>query len=481
MDSIIYLSEVHPFKSSGKNLILDIQTSRVFAVDELAYDLVSIANLRTKSEVTSILKSSYAEDDIETAYAELKGARIIAEEPFKFDSPLPEYSEYEIRNMDLILSQDCNMRCIYCFADNGAFRGKRGFMSSEVGKRAIDFLIDKSGKSQVLSLVFFGGEPLMNPKGMKELVSYGNEKCNDAGKEIRYSISTNGSLLTDELIEYFNSQKIHVQISMDGDEETQNFNRPLTGTKLSYPLVKQKSLQLLGKSKQRHVTARMTITSNSIERAFENITHILSLGFYEVHTETAEGTIGTGYLNAREDYEILEKKIDLIGLTLVEKISQNEYFGYNNIVRVLRSLNANGRSSYACGAGRGYVAVGTSGDIFPCHRFVNSKYKMGNVLDGTFDRHWEKEIHLKTNVQVRVSCSTCWARFLCGGDCIAISDDYYNDLLTPNPLRCDLIRHVLETAMMVYSSIPKSKKADIENTYHFYKRGRRETPAERQI
>lgn len=480
MEEVIQLSELHQFKKSGKNLILDVQTSRVFAVDELAYDIVRNSNLKTKSEVVSILRDSYPAEDIDGAYGELKAARLISEEPFDFKEPTTEYSEYEIRNMDLILSQDCNMRCIYCFADRGAFRGKRGFMSQEVGKKAIDFLIEKSGKGKRLGVVFFGGKPLLNTTGLKELVSYGNEKSKAAEKDMRYSVSTNGTLLNEELIEYFNNEKINVQISIDGDAETQNVNRPFKRNKPSYDSVEEKSVQFIGKTKQGQTSARTTITSNSVQRAFENVLHILSMGFYSVHTETAEGTMGKGFLTS-DDYKVLETKIDSIAEELKEKISQNKYFGYSNIVKVLMILNANAKNFFSCGSGRGYVAVGTNGDIFPCHRFVNSSYKMGNVMDGTFDRYWEKEIHLKTNVFARVPCNSCWARFLCGGDCIAISEDYYKDLITPNPMRCDLIKYVLETAIMVYSSIPKTKKAEVENTYHFYKRQKKEIPTERQI
>ncbi len=480
MDELTCLPELHLFKKNGKNLLLDVQTCRVFRVDELAFQILGASNLKKREEVLSALRNSYPAEDIEVAYTELKESRLIAEKPFEFEDPTFEYSEYEIRNMDLILSQDCNMRCVYCFADQGAFRGKRGFMRPEVGRKTIDFLIEKSGKSKRVGVVFFGGEPLLNMVGLKALVLYGNEKAKAADKEVRYSVSTNGTLLNEELIEYFNRERINIQISIDGDADTQNVNRPLKNKRPSYPTVEGKSILFLGKTKQDQTSARTTITSNSVERAFDNILHILAMGFYSVHTETAEGTTGRGFLSS-EDYRALENRIDLIADELMRKISRNEFFGYSNIIKFLKHLNANGKNFYSCAAGRGYVAVGANGDIFPCHRFVNSTYRMGNVMAGTFDRRWEKEIHVNTNVFSRVPCNSCWARFLCGGDCIAVSEDYYKDVTTPNPMRCELIKHVIETAIMVYSSIAKSSKPEIENLYHFYKRGRKEIPTERQI
>lgn len=467
MEPTFYLNEIYQFQRDGKNLVLEVPTSRVFSVDKHAYEIISFANGKTREEIVTHCKSEYNDQSIDEILEELKKARLIFDQKVETvtDNPI-KYTEYEIRNMDLIISQDCNMRCIYCFADQGAFRGKRSFMSSEVGRKAIDFLMEKSGKTNKIGVVFFGGEPLLNIPLIKELTEYGNNKAKECQKTISFSISTNGTIMNEELIEYFNENKIHVQVSIDGDSESQNVNRPFKNRKDSYARVEKNSLELIRKTTQKSISARTTATSNTAREIFRNVLHLLSLGFKEVHVETAEGTEGYGFLD-KEHYELLKEEIGKIAVEMKSKISSNIYFGFNNLIRELRAVNMNSRKTYSCGAGRGYIAISPDGGIYPCHRFVgNNKYSMGNIMTDTFDRFWEEEIHDTTNVFTREPCKFCWARFFCGGDCIAVSESYCQNLTAPNPNRCDLIKHIVSLAIMIFSSIPKESKKEIEKTYN---------------
>ncbi|MGD1045179.1 MAG: radical SAM protein [Bacteroidota bacterium] len=467
----LYIPELHQFKMKGKNIVFDVMTSRIFAVDDLAYEILAHAHESTIDNIFSILTPNYSRDEITTTMNELKQARLLQESPFDFQPIKVEGdSELPLRAMDLILSQDCNLRCRYCFADTGAYKGERSLMNTDVAKSAIDFMIQRSGNLKDLFVVFFGGEPTVNIPVMKETIEYVEAKVPSTGKNIHFTISTNGTLLTEELIQYLHSKKVAVQISIDGNEETQDRNRPYQGNKGSYSDVKENTsnyIRITGHS----IHARATVTSWDADNFVTNVNHLLSMGFTTVHEEPAAGVKGKIFINNESDIQRLIEQYEKMCDIMLEKIKKNEYLGFDNITKGLHHCHNNKRKLWFCSTGRGYLCVGADGKLYPCHRFIgNNKYLLGNVVTKTYDPYWEKFLMTEAIVTARKSCSHCWVRFLCGGDCLAHSEEKYGDILTPDPLRCVLAKRIAELTILIYAHITKDQKDDIARIYGFGKK-----------
>jgi uncharacterized protein len=466
----LYTSEIHQFKAKGKNIVLDVMTSRIFAVDDLACELLAHAHESTIDNIFSILTPNYSRDEITTTINELKQARLLQESPFDFTPiKIEGNSGFPIRAIDLILSQDCNLRCRYCFADTGAYQGERSLMSAEVAKRAIDFLIQRSGNLKDMHVVFFGGEPTVNIPVMKETIEYVEATVPSTGKNIHFTISTNGTLLTEDLIQYLHSKKVRVQISIDGDEETQNRNRPYRDNKGSYSNIKENTSNYL-RITGRKVHARATVTSWDVDNFVTNIDHLFSLGFSTVHEEPASGAKGKIFLNDENNIRKLIEQYEKMSDIMLEKIKKSEYLGFDNIINGLQACHNSKRKLWFCSAGRGYLCVSADGKLYPCHRFIgNDKYLLGDVVTNIYDPYWEKFLMTEAIVTARKSCSSCWARFLCGGDCIAHNEEKYGDIFIPDPLRCALAKRIAELTLLIYAHITKDQKSDIAKIYGFDK------------
>jgi uncharacterized protein len=463
----LHTPELYQFKMNGKNIVLDVMTARVFSVDNIAYDVLTHAHNNTVDTVTSILSQTYSREDITATIDELKQAGLLQESAYEVrESPVKFQSERPLLIMDLILSQDCNMRCRYCFADTGKYKKNRTLMNIDVARSAIDFIIQRSGTHKELTVTFFGGEPSVNIPVLKQIIDYAEAKGPSVEKKFHFTISTNGTLLSEEFIRYLHNKKAIVQISIDGDEETQNRNRPYQGNKGSYADVKanaQNLFQITGDK----ITARATVISRDTDKYVANVQHLLSLGFHNVHMEAASGPKGKIFINKESDVKALMEQYDTMADLMLEKINTGQYFGFNNFIRVLKSCHINDKRFYPCGAGRGYLCVGEDGNIYPCHRFVgNDKYVMGNVVSNTYDPYWEKFITEELIVLNRESCRSCWTRFFCGGDCIGASEEKNGDIRIPDPIRCTLIKRSVELCLMIYAHITKDKKPDFEKIYN---------------
>lgn len=461
-----YVPEIHQIKLNGKNILLDVNTSRVFEVDDLVYDILKTAPGKNKSKLVSALARKHPKEEIQAALQEMDKLKLIAKEPL----PVPRLrvksvAEHPIRHMDMIISQDCNMRCRYCFASTGSYKANRTLMPLEVVQKSIQFLVHRSKDETNLHVTFFGGEPLMNLPGIKRTIEFGEKKAKEASKRISFSISTNATLLTKEVIEYLHQKNVNIQVSIDGDEETQNLNRPYRGNLPTYRDICENVANLMHITKKR-IAARTTVTSSGIHKLVPNVQHLLSLGFHSVHIEIATGKKGKIFIRSDQQIDELKKQFRSLADIFLSKIQKSEHMGVHNFIRVLRSINVNSRKIHPCGAGRGYVCVGVNGDIFPCHRFVgNNKYLMGNAISDSYDPHWEKIITDDIAMTNRETCKACWARFLCGGDCIAVSEEYHGDIRIPDSSKCELIKYITELGMMIYAHIPRNRKKQIEELY----------------
>ena len=453
-----FISETKIFVRKDTIALLEINSGRVFKIDE-----------PTKQIILEIKKSGNVEKNSDEATAEiieeLKSAKLISDHEIKthFIESEKDDDLRELRAMDLLIAQSCNMSCKYCFADEGAYCGNKGLMSWEIAKKSIDFFIENSGKNKELNVAFFGGEPLMNVPVIKKVVEYSRKKTLDTDKLITFGVSTNGTLLEPELIEYFKVNRVNVQISIDGGPDSQNLNRPLVGNLPSYDVVINKA-ETLFREKWK-ITARATVTKNNITKIKEDAVHLLNAGFNSVHIEHAAGTGNNDLLiNTKIDFrKMTEQMLELFD-TFESKLKDGELLNINNFRKSIYGIRQRNRRFYGCGAGRGYLCIDINGDISTCHRLTgNQKHRLGNIHKDELSLVQLKEIKERSYVLNKEICRKCWAKFLCGGDCIAIAEEINNNIGIPDTNKCIYNKKLIERSILTYASLPNSIKEKIFN------------------
>lgn len=457
--------EVYKFEMRGHKIALDVRRSLFFRLDEVADEILSLPDGLSSDETVAKLEGRYNRQLILDALGELKEVGIIfsgevEEQPF---SP-PEHTE--ITSLSLHVSHDCNLRCRYCYGDNGVYGGERMYMDGEVAFKAVDFLLRESGEQKKCNLIFFGGEPMLNLKLMKEVVEYGKRKGEETGKEIGFSVTTNGTILGDDVIDYLNREKMTALISIDGPKEIQDLQRPFASGAGSYNRIVPQ-LKAFLRSRERKVGARVTITPHSL-CFLDTVTHLVDLGFLGVSIAMASGPAGEWTIT-EEHLPAIEEEYERATDYFLEKISQKQYFRFGNLTDPMRLTYFAQQRHYGCGVGRTYVAVTPTGEIFPCHRFAGMKdLSMGNLFNG-LNQSWRRRF-LKNHVENRESCRTCWARYLCGGGCAYYSISEGKDIAQPSYLFCRVRKRLLELAMFIHSEISLKDRSIIEELYSTVRR-----------
>lgn len=453
-----FISETKIFERKDTIALLEINSGRVFKIDE-----------PTKQIILEIKKSGNVEKNSDEATAEiieeLKSAKLISDHEIKthFIESEKDDDLRELRAIDLLIAQSCNMSCKYCFADEGAYCGNKGLMSWEIAKKSIDFFIENSGKNKELNVAFFGGEPLMNVPVIKKVVEYSRQKTLGTDTVISFNVSTNGTLLEPELVEYFKVNKVNVQISIDGDSDSQNLNRPLAGDLPSYDIVINKAENLF-RDKQK-ITARATVTKNNINKIKEDAEHLLNAGFYSVHIEHAAGVENDNLLiNTKEDFKEMTDQMLKLYDTFDSKLKNGELLNISNFRKSIYNIHQRNRRFYGCGAGRGYLCIDINGDISTCHRLTgNEKHRLGNINKDDLSMTTLKEIKKTTYVLNKEICGKCWAKFLCGGDCIAIAEEINNNIGIPDTNKCIYNKKLIERSILTYASLPYNIREEIFN------------------
>jgi len=326
-------------------------------------------------------------------------------------------------------------------------------------------------------VTFFGGEPLLNMGLIRHLVQYGKEKGESGGKLIRFSMTCNGTLLTDNIVDFLNRNKVSVLVSMDGPKRIQNMNRPFKSGKGSYDVVASSVQKLL--STRTTVTARATLTRDCM--SLETLVNGLrDVGFTYVHVEPVAADGNCSFALSEKDFETLKKEYDHIGRLFLENVLNGDLFGFSNILRTISSIYGCATRHYPCGAGRNLAAIDSSGGIYLCHRFTGmEEFSMGTVFDPDFSLH--KKI-LQTHVDARKDCKTCWVRHLCGGNCWHENYIYNGCIDEPYKLKCGLFKYVAALSMVIFSNLhekdrelldkmfrknePTHKRADIPEEKH---------------
>ncbi len=449
---------LHCYKMNGYNIIIDAYSGSVHAVDEVAYDVISMYENHTKEEVKSYILEKYSDkedvtekdldelfDDIETLrhYGKLYTDDLYADRAFDFKN-----RNTVIKALCLHVAHTCNLNCEYCFASQGKYHGDRALMSPEVGKRALDFLIENSGTRTNLEVDFFGGEPLMNWEVVKEIVRYGRELEKTHKKKFRFTLTTNGVLLDDDVIDFANKEMHNVVLSLDGRKEIHDNLRKTVNGKGSYDMIVPKFQHFIEKRGDRGYYMRGTFTHNNVD--FTNdIFHMADLGFTELSMEPVVCKPDDPYALTEEDLPILFDQYELLAKEMLRRDKEGKGFTFYHYMVDLKAGPCIYKRIAGCGSGTEYMAVTPWGELFPCHQFVgDEKYSLGNIWDGVTNEEVRNEFKM-CNAYARPECRDCWAKLYCSGGCAANSYHATGSITGVYEYGCKLFKKRIECAVMM--------------------------------
>lgn len=445
---------IHKFKAKDICILLDTNSGGVHVIDDVTFDLLDHAEPPFEKEcpknVMDILKENYTEEEIKEAYADI--LELYDNKLLYSDDVYGDYSktvvESPIKAMCLHISHDCNLRCKYCFASTGDFGKGRKLMPFEVGKAAIDFLLEKSVGRENLEVDFFGGEPLMNFDVVKQIVEYARSKEEEYHKNFRFTITTNGMLLDDDTIDYINKEMYNVVLSIDGRKEVNDRMRVRVDGSGCYDRILPKFKKLVDGRGDKEYYVRGTYTKYNLDFS-EDVMHLYEAGFDEISVEPVIESPEESYAITEEDldqiYAEYDKLVDRIGA--IRKNGKHINFFHFMIDLdqgpcVIKRLRG-------CGSGNEYVSITPDGDIYPCHQFVgHDEYKMGNIEEGTFNNDIKKEF-AGCHVYSKPACQECWARFYCSGGCNANNFVFNGDIHKAYELSCKIQRKRIECAILM--------------------------------
>ena len=450
---------IHQYKLSGYNIVLDVYSGSVHAVDDVAYDAIALIDQgSSREQAAAALAKKYADradvtesdindvlDDIDelTAAGQLFAPDAYADHAFDFKN-----RSNVVKALCLHVAHTCNLNCSYCFAAQGKFHGEAGLMSFETGKRALDFLVEHSGTRRNLEVDFFGGEPLMNFETVKKIVEYARSQEPVYHKKFRFTITTNGMLLTDDKIDFINREMSNVVLSIDGRKEVNDRMRPRVDGKGSYDKIIPMYKKLVDQRGEKEYYVRGTYTKYNLDFS-DDVFALLDAGFDQISVEPV-------IADAKEPYAITEADLPRIFEEyerLMQKILDYEATGKKfNFFHFMLDLDQGPcaiKRLRGCGCGNEYVAITPDGDIYPCHQFVGeADYKMGNVDDGTFNREMKSDF-AKTHIYSKPDCRNCWARFYCSGGCNANNYQFSGDVHKAHKLSCEIEKKRLECAIVL--------------------------------
>ena len=450
---------VHQYKLGDYNIVLDVCSGSVHAVDEVAYDIIAMFEQNDRGTVIAEMTKKYAEredvtpKDIEECYndvVELKNrGKLFAPDTFEpMAGKLKEKTAGVVKALCLHIAHTCNLNCSYCFASQGKYHGDRAVMSFEVGKRALDFLVEHSGSRRNLEVDFFGGEPLMNFDVVKQLVAYARSIEKEKGKNFRFTLTTNGMLIDDDVIEFANRECHNVVLSLDGRREIHDRFRVDYAGKGSFDRIVPKFQELVAKRGGKDYYMRGTFTHANPD-FLEDIKVMLDLGFTELSMEPVVCAEGDPAELTDADMEIVKKQYEQLAELMLQRDREGKPFTFYHYMIDLTGGPCIYKRISGCGSGTEYMAVTPWGDLYPCHQFVGEeKFKLGNVFEGVTNPEVRGEF-AACNVYTRPACRDCWARLYCSGGCAANAYHATGTVTGIYEKGCELFRKRMECAIMV--------------------------------
>ncbi|MCM1107104.1 MAG: thioether cross-link-forming SCIFF peptide maturase [Blautia sp.] len=450
---------VHQFKNNGYAIVLDVNSGAVHVVDDVTYDVIALFPDHTGEEIEAALLDKYPAQEIAEALgevAELKERGELFSEDI-YEKHITDFKKRPtvVKALCLHIAHDCNLACRYCFAEEGEYHGRRALMDVQTGKQALDFLIANSGTRKNLEVDFFGGEPLMNFEVVKQLVAYGREQEKLHDKHFRFTLTTNGVLLDDAVMEFANREMDNVVLSIDGRREVHDRMRPFRKGAGSYDMIVPKFQKLADSRKQERYYVRGTFTHYNTDFS-EDVLHLADLGFQQISVEPVVAQPTDDYALTKEDLPKLFAEYDRLAAEMVKRKREGKDFHFFHFMIDLTGGPCVYKKLSGCGSGTEYLAVTPWGDLYPCHQFVgNEAFLMGNVWDGVTAEAIRDEFK-SCNVYAKEKCRDCFARFYCSGGCAANSYNFHGSITDAYELGCELQKKRIECAIMI-----KAAEADI--------------------
>jgi len=450
---------VHQYQLGGYNIVLDICSGAVHVVDEVAYDVISVYEKLDKESVIKNLQLKYkdrediTDTDIEECYLQVeelvKKGKLFSPDVFEpMAGKLKEKTAGVIKALCLHVAHTCNLNCSYCFASQGKYHGERAVMSYEVGKRALDFLVENSGNRHNLEVDFFGGEPLMNFDVVKKLVAYARSIEKEKNKNFRFTLTTNGVLIDDDVIDFANKEMSNVVLSLDGRKEVHDKFRVDYLGNGSWEKIVPKFQKLVKARGGKNYYMRGTFTHSNPD-FLEDIKVMLDLGFNELSMEPVVCAAGDPGELTKEDLPIVLQQYEKLAELMIEKDKQNKPFTFYHYMIDLTGGPCIYKRISGCGSGTEYMAVTPWGDLYPCHQFVgDEKFKLGDIYSGVTNTEIQSEF-ANCNVYARPDCKDCWAKLYCSGGCAANAYHATGSVKGVYKYGCELFRKRMECAIMV--------------------------------
>ena len=452
---------IHQYKSNGCAIVLDVNSGSVHVVDDIVYDCIALLDQGcSNEEVTEKLSASYSGEDLKTA---LKEIQELTDEGMLFtediyENAIEHFKERPtvVKALCLHIAHDCNLACKYCFAEEGEYHGRRALMSYEVGKKALDFLIANSGSRRNLEVDFFGGEPLMNWQVVKDLVAYGREQEKIHNKNFRFTLTTNGVLVNDEVMEFCNKEMGNVVMSIDGRKEVHDHMRTFRKGAGSYDLLVPKFQKWAESRNQDKYYARGTFTHYNLDFS-KDVLNLADLGFKQISVEPVVAPSDADYALQPEDLPKLFEEYDTLAKEMIKRNKEGNGFNFFHFMLDLTGGPCVYKRLSGCGSGTEYLAVTPWGDLYPCHQFVgNEDFLLGNVDEGITKPAICKDFK-NCNVYAKEACKKCFARFYCSGGCAANSYNFKGKIDDVYEVGCELERKRVECAIMIKAAMAEEE------------------------
>lgn len=447
---------VHQYKNNGYNIVLDVNSGAIHVVDDVTYDVIELFEDNSAKEIIEKLVDRYPQTEIEEAIQEVNELKD-NEELFTEDTYKERIIDFKkrqtvVKALCLHIAHDCNLACRYCFAEEGEYHGRRALMSYETGKQALDFLIANSGSRRNLEVDFFGGEPLMNWDVVKQLVAYGREQEKLHDKHFRFTLTTNGVLLNDEIMEFANNEMDNVVLSIDGRKEVHDRMRPFRKGAGSYDLIVPKFQKFAESRHQDKYYVRGTYTHFNTDFS-KDVLHLADLGFKQISVEPVVAQPTDEYALKESDLPVLFDEYDRLAAEMVKRNKAGNGFNFFHFMIDLNGGPCVAKRLSGCGSGTEYLAVTPWGDLYPCHQFVGQDdFLMGNVDDGIVKPEIADDFR-SCNVYSKDKCRNCFAKFYCSGGCMANSYNFHGTIHDTYEIGCEMQRKRVECAIMMKAAL----------------------------
>ena len=455
---------IHCYQSNGYSIVMDVNSGAVHVVDDLVYQLVPlleplVKEKKDKGEILDFVKAQqlpYTEEETAEAVDEIlllaQEGQLYTEDIYENYIDSFKKRETVVKALCLHIAHDCNLACRYCFAEEGEYHGRRAIMSYEVGKKALDFLVANSGNRTNLEVDFFGGEPLMNWEVVKQLVAYGRSLEEEHHKKFRFTITTNGVLLNDEILEFVNKEMGNMVLSIDGRKEVHDRMRPHRGGQGSYDEIVPKFKKAAESRGQMNYYVRGTYTHYNTDFA-KDVLHLADLGFKQISVEPVVAPETEDYAIREEDLPQLLAQYDELAEEMIKRRKEGNGFNFFHFMIDLEGGPCVAKRLSGCGSGTEYLAVTPWGDLYPCHQFVgNEDFLMGNVDEGVLRTDIRDEFK-QCNVYAKEKCKDCFAKLYCSGGWAANSYNFTGNVNGSYDIGCELQRKRIECAIMIKAAL----------------------------